>query len=1007
MSILAYAPQFTVDDAARFAHDVYDLTATAVSLPSDRDQNFRLTAADRRQFVLKIANSREDPVMLEAQQSALLVVGEGNGRYPHIIPTVNGRLHTTVAAADGTAYLLWLITHLPGIPLARARRHTPALLADFGRTLGELDRALAGFDHPALHRHFSWDLANGLAVIAENLPLVSDTALRQQIGRFADAFAQRTQPLLADLRRSIIHNDANDYNILVDADTALGTRPQRVTGIIDFGDMLYSYTISDLAVACAYVLLDKPDPLAAAAAMVAGYHGVYPLQETELAVLHDLICLRLAISACMAAQQQRQRPDDPYLTISQEPIRRTLPRLLQTPHRLATAVYRHACHLPPVPHASPIIAWLQTRHGQFASVLPVDWQQAHVLDLSVSSPLIHGDARRNVAAALAPRLAAALAAVGATVGIGQYGEARLPSTLALGAGPMAERPTLHLGIDLFAAAETAVCAPLAGHVHACAATANGGPTIVLRHETDNGDPFFTLYRHLSRQSLDGVQVGQMVAAGQPFAALGHADVNGGWPPHLHLQILSDDLDFGADFPDMAAASQWAVWQALSPDPNLILNIPAARFPASAPDKAQTLADRRRRLGGNLSIAYRDPVKIVRGWMQYLYDENGRCYLDAYNNVPHVGHCHPQVVAAAQAQMGVLNTNTRYLHDLLNEYAARLSATLPAPLTVCYFLNSASEANELALRLARAYTGQRDMIVLEAAYHGHTTGLIDISPYKHDGPGGKGAPPWVHTAPIPDVYRGAYKADNPQAGAQYAQHVAAIIAGLQARGVGLAGFIAESLPSVGGQIVPPPGYLAAVYAAVRAAGGVCIADEVQTGYGRIGTHFYGFQAQGVVPDIVVLGKPIGNGHPIAAVVTTPDIAAVLLTMAWSSSALLAAIRCRVPSGWRCWMCCKRRIYRRRALTVGERLLAGLRPLLDRYALVGDVRGSGHFWGWSWCATAIPWNRQAQRPLLSPTACASWAFCWAPMARITTSLKFGRRCPSTWLTLIFWWRRWMRY
>ena len=215
---------------------------------------------------------------------------------------------------------------------------------------------------------------------------------------------------------------------------------------------------------------------------------------------------------------------------------------------------------------------------------------------------------------------------------------------------------------------------------------------------------------------------------------------------------------------------------------------------------------------------------------------------------------------------MLNTNTRYLHDFINRYAERLSALLPDPLSVCFFVNSASEANELALRLVRAPTGQRDMIVLEAAYHGHTTSLIDISPYKHAGPGGSGAPDWVHVAPIPDVYRGAYKAGDPQAGEKYAGHVAEIIADLRRRGRGPGGFIAESLPSVGGQIVFPPGYLEAVYRAVRAAGGVCIADEVQTGFGRIGTHFWGFEPQGVVPDIVVLGKPIGNGHPIGAVVT---------------------------------------------------------------------------------------------------------------------------------------------
>ena len=154
------------------------------------------------------------------------------------------------------------------------------------------------------------------------------------------------------------------------------------------------------------------------------------------------------------------------------------------------------------------------------------------------------------------------------------------------------------------------------------------------------------------------------------------------------------------------------------------------------------------LGRNLSVAYEKPLNIVRGEMQYLFDDEGRRYLDAYNNVAHVGHCHPKVVAAGQQQMALLNTNTRYLSDLIIRFAERLTATLPDSLSVCYFVNSGSEANELALRLARAHTKARDLIVLEHAYHGNTTTLIDISPYKHDGPGGDGPPAWVHKAPLP-------------------------------------------------------------------------------------------------------------------------------------------------------------------------------------------------------------------------------------------------------------------
>ncbi len=242
-------------------------------------------------------------------------------------------------------------------------------------------------------------------------------------------------------------------------------------------------------------------------------------------------------------------------------------------------------------------------------------------------------------------------------------------------------------------------------------------------------------------------------------------------------------------------------------------------------------------------------------MQHLFDDEGRRYLDAYNNVPHVGHCHPRVVEAAVTQMRMLNTNTRYLNDLLVEYADRLLATLPRALDVCYFLNSASEANELALRLARAYTGSRDMIVLEAAYHGNTTSLIDISPYKHDGPGGSGAPDWVHVAPLPDVYRGAVPARRiPKAGAKYAAFVARDrVAKCASAAAGSRASSPRRARAWAGSSSCRRAISSNVYEHVRSAGGVCIADEVQTGLGRMGTSFWAFEDQQVVPDIVVDGK----------------------------------------------------------------------------------------------------------------------------------------------------------
>lgn len=950
MSLLSSAPQFSLDEVLQLAYELYGLRANAAPLPRERDQNFLLQTNVGEKFVLKIANAKEERSMLEAQQRVLEHLAQHTSLCPRVVASVNGATITEVQSRTGATHLARLVTYLEGTPLGRVKRHSMELMRDLGRALGEIDRALARFDHPALHRDFHWDLANGLRVVREYSALIKDEAQRALVGKIAADFEREIAPVLPHLRRSVIHSDANDYNVLVGGNEDLYSRNQRVTGVIDFGDMVHSYTVGELAIAIAYAVLEKSDPLAVAADLTQGYHAEYALNEDELAALWSLMKLRLCMSVCHAAQQQAQAPDNEYLSISQQAIRHTLPKLAQIPTRFAEARLRHACGLAPVKNSAHVQAWLRAHADSFASILESDLRTTPclVFDLSLNSALIHGDLKENAEPLLTPKLFGLMKSAGAKIGIGRYHEARLlylTPAFATGESMTDERRTIHLGVDLFAQAGTPICAPLAGIVHAFAnnaAAQDYGPVIILQHHTSDGVEFFTLYGHLSMESLRGLFIGKKIAHGERFAAMGDATVNGGWTPHLHFQIITDLLDRACDFPGVGRASEREVWRSLSPDPNLILHLPAHLFPQAEPTKERTLATRRKLLGRNLSIAYREPVKIVRGWKQYLFDETGRKYLDAYNNVPHVGHCHPRVVQAAHKQMAKLNTNTRYLHDAINHFAECLCATLLEPLRVCFFVSSGSEANELALRLARAYTKQRDMIVLEAAYHGNTNTLIDLSPYKHLGPGGMGTPDWVHVAPLADGYRGAFKHDDAHAGEKYAQHVADLIARMQRSGKGLAGFIAETCPSVGGQIIFPPNYLAEVYRHVRAAGGVCIADEVQTGYGRMGTHFWAFEAQRVVPDIVVLGKPIGNGHPLGAVITTQEIAAAFDNgMEYFSTFGGSTVSCAI--GAAVLDIVQQENLQAHALRVGERMLRGLRALQQRFDLIGEVRGSGLFLG----------------------------------------------------------------
>uniref|UniRef100_H3B5G3 Ethanolamine-phosphate phospho-lyase n=1 Tax=Latimeria chalumnae TaxID=7897 RepID=H3B5G3_LATCH len=363
-------------------------------------------------------------------------------------------------------------------------------------------------------------------------------------------------------------------------------------------------------------------------------------------------------------------------------------------------------------------------------------------------------------------------------------------------------------------------------------------------------------------------------------------------------------------------------------------------------KQQTIELRKKHIGPSCKVFFaKDPIKIVRAKGQYMYDENNERYLDCINNVAHVGHSHPDVVKAAVKQMELLNTNSRFLHDNLVQYAQRLTATFPEQLAVCYFVNSGSEANDLALRLARQFTGHHDIITLDHAYHGHVTSLIDISPYKFHQLGEGGQKEFVHVAPPPDIYRGKYRENHPDPGAAYAEEVQTLIQEAHKKGHQIAAFIAESMQSCGGQVIPPAGYFQKVAQYVHNAGGVFIADEVQVGFGRVGEKFWAFQLQGedFVPDIVTMGKPIGNGHPMSCVVTTREIAEAFGAsgMEYFNTFGGNPVSCAV--GLAVLDVIEKEDLRENAIRVGNYLMDLLKEQKEKHPLIGDIRGVGLFVG----------------------------------------------------------------
>ncbi|MDX1786249.1 MAG: aminotransferase class III-fold pyridoxal phosphate-dependent enzyme [Roseovarius sp.] len=920
----------------------WGIEAQLTRLDGEYDLNYRAKTATGECFILKVMRAGCDMALIDMQAAALgwVATAAPGLPMPRVVPTKSGVAIVSEPDDQGADRLIWLQTALPGLCYADFRPHSEGLIADLGRQSGRLARALKTFDHPALARDFKWDLMKAAWIVPE-LEVITDSGRHALLQDICNDF-MALLPALEALPRQAVHNDLNDYNILASVE---GGAP-RVTGLIDFGDMCAAPRICDLAIAAAYVVLDHPAPEIALAALVANYHAEYPLTVAELDMLWPLLRMRLAKSVVNSTLMARAAPEDPYVTISQAPAWRFLEGAGAVEPALLRYRMRAACGLPLDDSAMRVADWLDTCRGSFAEVIGQSLVGAPTGALSVEASTTPRDPM-----AITDAEAASLGSEvfgPEDIWLGHYAEPRLIYTAKefwLGPWTASNRRTVHLGVDIFAPAGTSVRAPLDGTVtffENRTKSLDYGGMVVLIHETPDGDMFHTLYGHLDPDCCSTLQQGQRVAAGEAFAKLGSVDCNGGWAPHLHFQLALTLEGMGTDWPAVADVDDMALWGAICPNPAVLLNLEDGDVAYRGPDKAHVRKVRREHFGGNLALSYSDPVMLLRGWRHYMFDEWGRPYLDAYNNVPHVGHAHPRLAAIAADQLKRMNSNTRYLHPAQAAFAETLLAKLPDSLSVCWFVNSGSEANELALRLARAASGGIGMVTPDHGYHGNTTGAIAVSAYKFNAPGGVGKPDWVELVDIPDDYRGAFRREGEAPGAAYAAQVDGALSRLAASGHKLAGFIAETYPSVGGQIIPPKGYLRGVYARIRAAGGVCIADEVQTGLGRLGSHYFAFEEQGVVPDIVVLGKPIGNGHPIGVVISTREVAeAFAQGPEFFSTFGGSTLSCRI--GKAVLDIVDEEGLMQNAAARGAELMAGLGTLAARHPLIGDIRGSGLFIG----------------------------------------------------------------
>ncbi|HXU30435.1 MAG TPA: phosphotransferase, partial [Thermoanaerobaculia bacterium] len=669
-----------------------------------------MTRSDGSQQVLKVMHPEREESFVDLQAAALAHIARTapDLGMPRVVSNSAGTNWARIVMARRPR-LVWMLGWVPGRPLAEVAVRPPELLGSVGRLLGRVSVALSGFEHPGLDRELRWDLVRA-GWIRDRLEAIEDPARRGLVERALARFDAEAAPVLAALAKVAIHGDANDWNVLVRG--GRGRVPEAVS-LIDFGDMVRSARICDLAIGAAYALFGSEDPLAALAQVATGYAQAAVLAETEVEILAPLVAMRLAVSVTNSAIRRSLAPFDPYVAVSEAPAWATLEALDRIPPRWVRATLREACGFSPIAVSGIESLKKETPAPILGPPLLNRLRRIRPLDLSVGSLLLGADPRNLEPAGLCALIERELGTgETADLGLGLYGEARLLGPIP--PEPGIEPATIQLGAELFLPAGSEIRSPFLGRVveiletgvrllieHAAEVALSAltpGPSPKGRGEKGQETSSFVsplplgegpgvraVWLGLAADSLP--TVGTTIDRGAPIGRVATAEVNGGWPPHVRLQILLDDLGFGARFPTAVRPSERAVWQALSPDPTALLGVSPDRLPAPLPTFDEILAARRSRLGRNLSLSYRRPLEIVRGFRQYLFDADGRAYLDVYNNVAHVGHQHPRVVEAIRSQVGLLNTNTRYLHPNLVRYAERLTAKMPAPLSVVYVVNS--------------------------------------------------------------------------------------------------------------------------------------------------------------------------------------------------------------------------------------------------------------------------------------------------------------------------------
>ena len=897
------APRLDLTDAVRLAADLWGLVdARARDLGSHQDRNVLIESGGAR-HVLKVANAAVADAALDAQDEAMLAVAVHGVRAPWPLASVNGSLREVVELS-GQRHSVRLLTFVEGTPMTGIRYLAPASARAFGALAGSVCAALSGFDHPGARQTNQWEVRRSPDVVAALLDSLAPD-LAERVAQLSAAASALLEPVAAALPEQVIHGDLTDFNVV--AEPGPDGRPAPV-GIIDFGDLQHTWRASEVAVTmCALLAKDPRAPLRIAGDVLSGFLSEQTLTEPEVAAVWPMVAARACAGLASTVHQLRTEPDNPYLHENLAVDRLVFDLVESMPLELGRLAMRRAARLPDVARA-------RVPRGRVRPAMA----DVVELDLSTTSPLLDAGAWTQPARVEAAVRAVVQSADPSTSHVIPYGQAHLHRR---GGPSLAEPATVHLGVDVVLPRGTPALAPLPGRIGVA------DPWVTRLIGPDGWDVVLAGARTV-------VAPGSVVRTGTPIAEV-TTSRDPALPEHLHVQLVPT----GVAAPTHVPASQAALWRQLCPDPGALLGLAEAR---RDPVGSHALMARRDRVLASVQKHYwADPPRIERGWRHHLVDVSGRVYLDGINNVAVLGHSHPGVADAVARQLRTLNTNSRFHYSAHVEFAEMLLATLPVELDRVFLLSSGSEAVDLALRLARVHTQARDTIALRTAYHGWTTAADEVSSALMDNPRAlETRPDWVHLAEPPNLYRGRFT--GPDAGTRYADDVRRILAELADAGRRPAAFICETLNGNAGGIELPDDYLAQVYSAVRAAGGVVIADEVQVGYGRLGSHFWGFQMHGVVPDIVCLAKATGNGYPVSAVVCRRGIAESL-AVEGSFFASMGGTPAGAAAGIATLKAIEDEDLMGNAARMGARLRRGLESLVERFPMAGAVHGRGLYLG----------------------------------------------------------------